>query len=87
MANPQETDNDHERRTVYAKCCTQAYSRYEYHPDACIQCPSPCQYGRRALELNGIDVKAGGESESHADWLTADKKVRRIIRAINKRRV
>lgn len=87
MANGKEADNGHERRHIYSKCCTDAYNRYEFHPDACIHCTSPCEYGRKALEMNGISMSAHKESQSKQEWLTADKKVRRIIHAMNRRRV
>lgn len=89
MANGKERDGGHERRSVYAQCCTYAYSRYEYHPDACINCKSPCEYGRKALELNGIsmETKRERDSESEPDWLTQDRMMRKIVRALNRRRV
>lgn len=87
MANGKEADNGHERRAIYSKCCTRAYARYEFHPDECINCESPCEYGRKALEMNGISMIAHTESQSKQEWLTADRRVRKIIRAMNRRRV
>lgn len=87
MSNGNENDGGHERRVIYAKCCTEAYSRFEFHPDACVNCPSSCEYGRKALELNGIAMSVHKESQSKQEWLTADKKVRKIIHSLNRRRV
>ena len=82
-----ENDGGHERRAIYSKCCTEAYNRYEFHPDACINCQSLCEYGRKALALNGISMSTHGESQAKQEWLTADRKVRKIIRSMNRRRV
>lgn len=70
-------------RKLRTRLCAEAEGYKGVRPESCQQCQSPCCYGMQLLDMLGMPKPE--KETGRRDGLCQDRKMRRIIRGINRR--
>lgn len=74
-------------RRLQNKLCAMAVEYKGVKPQACADCESPCGYGMELLDALGMERPKGEQPEACEKVpFSHDRRMRRILRAMNRRR-